>query len=54
MDRNGQDALPTIVADMENLQRQLRELHASVKAKTATRRDQTDSSAGAGMVIRGK
>ena len=54
MDRNGHDALPTIIADMENLQQQLRELHASVKAKTSERREQADSSAAAGMVIRGK
>jgi len=53
MDRKSPDGLPTIVADMESLRQQLRELHASVKAQNVQRQDQ-DQPAGAGMVIRGK
>ena len=54
MERKSLDGLPTVVADMESLRQQLRELHASVKAKNAERQEQGDQSADAGMVIRGK
>ena len=54
MEPKSLDGLPTIVADMECLRQQLRELHASVKAQNAQRQDQGDQSAGVGMVIRGK
>ena len=54
MDRKSPDGLPTIIADTESLRQQLRELHASVKAKTAERREPSVSSVGAGMVIRGE
>ena len=54
MERKSLDGLPTIVADMESLRQQLRELHASVKAQSVQRQDQADQTAGAGMVIRGK
>ena len=53
MERKSPDGLPTIVADMESLRHQLRELHAAVKAQNAQRQDQ-DQTAGVGMVIRGK
>ena len=53
MDRKSPDGLPTIVADMECLRQQLRELHAAVKAQNAQRQDQAQT-AGVGMVIRGK
>jgi hypothetical protein len=54
MERKNHDGLPTIIADTESLRQQLRELHASVKAQNAERREQGDQTAGAGMVIRGK
>ena len=54
MERKSLDGLPTIIADTESLRQQLRELHASVKAQNAQRRDQGGQSAGVGMVIRGK
>ena len=53
MERKILDGLPTIVADMECLRQQLRELHASVKAQNAQRQEQAQT-AGVGMVIRGK
>jgi hypothetical protein len=53
MERKSLDGLPTIVADMESLRQQLRELHAAVKAQNAQRHEQNQS-AGVGMVIRGK
>jgi hypothetical protein len=53
MERKSLDGLPTIVADMESLRQQLRELHASVKAQNAQRQEQAQT-AGVGMVIRGK
>ena len=53
MDRKSPDGLPTIVADMESLRQQFRELHASVKAQNAQRQEQAQT-AGVGMVIRGK
>ena len=53
MERKSLDGLPTIVADMECLRQQLRELHASVKAQNAQRQEQAQT-AGVGMVIRGK
>lgn len=53
MERKNHDALPTLIADTETLRQQLRELHASVKAKSVQRQDQ-DQTAGARMVIRGK
>ena len=52
--RQNHDALPTVVADTEGLRQQLRELHASVKAKSVDRREQADQPAGVDMVIRGK
>ena len=54
MERENLDALPTLIADTETLRQQLRELHASVKAKSVDRREQADPTAGVGMVIRGK
>ena len=54
MDRKSPDGLPTIVADMESLRQQLRELHAAVKAQNAQRQEQADQSVGVGMVIKGK
>ena len=54
MDRKSPDGLPTIMADMESLRQQLRELHASVKAKVGERREQADQSVGVGMVVKGK
>ena len=54
MEPKNLDGLPTIIADMEGLRQQLRELHASVKAQNAQRQAQGDQTAGAGMVIRGK
>ena len=54
MERKSLDGLPTIVADMESLRQQLRELHAAVKAQSAERQEQADQPAGVGMVIRGK
>ena len=54
MDRKSPDGLPTIVADMESLRQQLRELHASVKAKVGERREQADQSVCVGMVVKGK
>jgi len=54
MDRKSPDGLPTIVADMESLRQQLRELHASVKTKVGERREQADQSVGVGMVVKGK
>ena len=53
MERKSLDGLPTIVADMECLRQQLRELHASVKAQNAQRQEQAQT-AGVGMGIRGK
>ncbi len=53
MEPKSLDGLPTIVADMECLRQQLRELHASVKAQNAQRQEQPQT-AGVGMVIRGK
>ena len=53
MEPKSLDGLPTIVADMECLRQQLRELHASVKAQNAQRQDHAQT-AGVGMVIRGK
>ncbi len=53
MEPKSLDGLPTIVADMECLRQQLRELHASVKAQNAQRQEQAQT-AGVGMVIRGK
>jgi hypothetical protein len=53
MERKSLDGLPTIVADTESLQQQLRELHAAVKARNAQRQEQAQT-AGVGMVIRGK
>lgn len=53
MEPKSLDGLPTIVADMECLRQQLRELHASVKAQNAQRQEQAQM-AGVGMVIRGK
>jgi hypothetical protein len=53
MERKSLDGLPTIVADMECLRQQLRELHATVKAQNAQRQEQAQT-AGVGMVIRGK
>jgi hypothetical protein len=54
MEREDQDALPTLIADTESLWRQLRELHASIKAKSLERREQADQASGAGMMVRGK
>jgi hypothetical protein len=54
MERKSLDGLPTIVADMESLRQQLRELHAAVKAKVGERREQADTVTGVGMVIKGK
>ena len=54
MEPKSLDGLPTIVADMESLRQQLRELHASVKAKVGERREQADQSVGVGMVVKGK
>ena len=54
MEPKSLDGLPTIVADMESLRHQLRELHASVKAKVGERREQADQPVGIGMVIKGK
>ena len=54
MVRQNHDALPTVVADTESLRQQLRELHASVKAKVGERREQADQAVGVGMVIKGK
>jgi hypothetical protein len=54
MERKSPDGLPTIVADMESLRQQLRELRAAVKAQNAQRQDQGNQTAGVGMVIRGK
>ena len=54
MEPKSLDGLPTIVADMECLRQQLRELHASVKAKVGERREQADQAVGVGMVIKGK
>ncbi len=48
------DDLPIIVADMESLQHQLRELHAAVKAKVGERREQADQPLAVGLVIKGK
>lgn len=54
MERENLDTLPRLMADTESLQQQLRELHASIKANGAERRQQADPSAAAGMVVRGK
>ena len=54
MERKSQDGLSTIIADTESLRRQLRELHAAVKAKVGERREQADQPVGVGMVIKGK
>lgn len=54
MERENLDTLPSLIADMESPQQQLRELHASIKTKWAKRRQQADPSAAAGMVVRGK
>ena len=54
MERKSDDGLPTVVADMESLRQQLRELHAAVKAKVGERREQADQPVGVGMVIKGK
>ena len=54
MERKNLDGLPTVVADTESLRQQLRELHASVKAKVGERREQADQPVGVGMVIKGK
>ena len=54
MDRKSPDSLPTVVADMESLRQQLRELHAAVKAKVGERREQDDQPVSVGMVIKGK
>ena len=48
------NGLPTIIADMECLRQQLRELHAAVKAQNAQHEEQCEQPAGVGMVIRGK
>lgn len=53
MEPKSLDGLPTIIADMESLRQQLRELHASVKAQSVQRQEQAQT-AGVGMVIRGK
>jgi hypothetical protein len=54
MEPKSLDGLPTIVADMECLRQQLRELHAAVKAQNAQRQELGSQPAGSGMVIRGK
>lgn len=54
MERKSPDGLPTVVADMESLRQQLRELHASVKAKVGERREKADQPVAIGMVIKGK
>jgi hypothetical protein len=54
MERQSHDGLPTLVADTETLRRQLEELHASVKAKSAERTEQAAHASGVGMVIKGK
>ena len=54
MERKSLDGLPTIVADMESLRQQLRELHASVRGKVGERREQAGQSVGVGMVVKGK
>jgi len=54
MEPKSLDGLPTIVADMECLRQQLRELHAAVKAQNAQRQEPSSQPAGGGMLIRGK
>ena len=54
MEPKSLDGLPTIVADMECVRQQLRELHAAVKAQNAQRQEPSSQLAGGGMLIRGK
>ena len=54
MEREGHDGLPTIIADMENLRQQLKELHAAAKTNSTGRREQDNPATAVGMVIKGK
>jgi hypothetical protein len=54
MERPQDRDLPTLTANVKNLQRELQDLHHSVKSSGGERQDPHTTSTAAGMVIKGK
>jgi peptidoglycan hydrolase CwlO-like protein len=54
MERPQDQVLPTLTANVKNLQRELQDLHHSVKSTGGEHQDQAAASAAGGMVIKGK
>jgi peptidoglycan hydrolase CwlO-like protein len=54
MERPQDQVLPTLTANVQRLQRELQDLHNSVKSTGGEHQDQAATSAAGGMVIKGK
>ena len=55
MERPQDDSLPTHMADVDTLKRELEQMYQNVKATTCgERREQATATSGVGMVIKGK
>jgi peptidoglycan hydrolase CwlO-like protein len=54
MEQQDQQGLPTLPANVQRLQRELQDLHNSVKSTGGEHQDQAATSAAGGMVIKGK
>ena len=54
MERPQNDSLPTLMADVETLKRELEQMYQDVKATCGERREQATAASGVGMVIKGK
>ena len=53
MERPQDDSLPTLMADVETLKRELDQMYQNVKATCGERLEQAPAAAGVGMVIKG-
>jgi peptidoglycan hydrolase CwlO-like protein len=54
MERPQDQALPTLTANVKNLQRELQDLHHSVKSTGGERQAPSTTSTAGGLVIKGK
>jgi hypothetical protein len=54
MERPHDQVLPTLTANVTNLQRELQDLHHLAKSTGGERQDQAATSTAGGMVIKGK
>ena len=54
MERPQDESLPTLMADVDTLKRELEQMYQAVKATCGERREQATATSGVGMVIKGK